>query len=72
MNCASLQAKCLTLYTVPGCTSFAEYFSAVVYDPYLYDDKPDFIPDNLVVFGCPAVMHSATPPHLRPYLLPEV
>ena len=54
-----------TLQTAPGYTAFTTYCATVGYDPYLHDDKPDYIPDNLNVFILPAVTHSATtpPPH---------
>ena len=55
-----------------GYTAFTAYCAAVGYDPYLHDDNPNCIPDNLDVFSLPAVPHSAMPFPPHPNLTPEV
>ena len=54
-----------TLQTAPGYTAFTAYCSAIGYDQYLHDDKPDCIPDNLAFSSRPAVTHITIPstPH---------
>ena len=60
-----------TLQTAPGYTFFTAYFATVGCDPYLHDDKPGCIPDNLAVFSRHKFPHSATPSPLHPSMHPE-
>ena len=63
--------KILTLHNASGYIQFTEYWAAIGYYPYLNDDKPDYIPENLDVLGRPEVTNSTmlSPPH--PYPPPE-
>ena len=60
-----------TIQNTPGYNAFNAYCDTVGYYPYLNDDKPDYIPENLDVLGRPEVTNSTmlSPPH--PYPPPE-
>ena len=61
-----------TLQNASGYAVFSKYCATFGYDPYLHDDKPDCIPDNLVVFSLPAVTHIVMPLTTYPYPPTEV
>ena len=60
-----------TLQTAHGYTKFTEYCADVGYEPYLHDDKPSCIHDNLDVFSRPVVTHSAIILPQHPSMTPE-
>ena len=59
------------IQTSPGYSDFNSYGFNVVYNPFLNDDKPDCVPNNLSIFSFPDVTESAVLSHPRPYPPPE-
>ena len=64
--------KVFTIQTAPKYINFTDYCTAVGYDPFVHDDKPNCVTDKLDFFIRPTVAHSVVPSTPCPYLSTEV